>query len=132
MPVVTSARVGSFVGTGVAAREKLRIPAAASARPTRITEPAIIQWTRSASGTANGKGSRRSETKPSKRAVRKSRGGRAMTPAVPVSFTCCLAGSIPMAAPSMLEITQQRFVPEDDNYGVILPVDNHGVNWGKL
>jgi hypothetical protein len=43
MPVVTSARVGSFVGTGVPAREKLRIPAAASAKPTRIIEPALIQ-----------------------------------------------------------------------------------------
>jgi len=39
---------------------------------------------------------------------------------------------MPMAAPRMLEITQQRFVPEDDNHGVILQVDNHGVNWGKL
>jgi DNA-binding MarR family transcriptional regulator len=32
----------------------------------------------------------------------------------------------------MLDVTQQRFVPEDDNHGVILQVDNHGVNWGKL
>src|SRR5215210_8855176 len=32
----------------------------------------------------------------------------------------------------MLEITQQRFVPKNDNHGVILPVDNHGVNRRKL
>ena len=51
MPVVTSARAGRFVGTGVPAREKLRIPAAASAKPMRIREPAMIQWTRSILGT---------------------------------------------------------------------------------
>jgi hypothetical protein len=58
MPVVTSARAGWFVGTGVAAREKSRTPAAKSARPMRSREPAMIRWTRSASGTANGKSSR--------------------------------------------------------------------------
>src|SRR5919106_5053064 len=66
----------------------------------RIKEPAMIQWTRSILGTGNGKGSRRSETKPSRRAARKRRGGRAMTSAVPVSVTCCPAGSIPIPAPT--------------------------------
>ena len=39
-------RAGWFVGNGVAAWEKLRTPAAKSARPIRISEPPMIQWTR--------------------------------------------------------------------------------------
>src|SRR3546814_767456 len=100
MPVVTSSRVGSFVGTVVAAREKLRMPAAASATPMRIRQPPTVQRIRSPLGTANTKGSRRSAPSPSRRAPRKRRGGRAMTPAVPLSFTCCPAGSLHMNAPA--------------------------------
>ena len=37
--------------------------------------------------TGKGRGSRWSQTKPSRRAARKRRGGRAMTPAVPVSVS---------------------------------------------
>src|SRR5262245_36124309 len=108
MPVVTSARTGSTVGTGVPAREKLRTPAPARARPMRIRHPATIQRIPSASGTANGKGSRWSEARPSRRAARKRSGGRAMTPAVSVLLMA---------------------TPENDNKGVILPIDNIGVNW---
>jgi hypothetical protein len=42
MPVVTSARVGWFVGTGVAARAKLRTPAVTNAKPMRSMDPAIM------------------------------------------------------------------------------------------
>src|SRR5829696_3946409 len=42
MPIVTSAWVGWAVGTGVAARVKLRIPAVANARPIRTIAPAIM------------------------------------------------------------------------------------------
>jgi hypothetical protein len=127
MPVVTSARVGSFVGTGVLAREKLRIPAAASAKPRRIRERAMIQWRRAILGTGNGKGSRRSEARPSRRAARKRRGGRAMTPAVPVSFTCCPAGSLDMHCSRRYWRAEIHL--DNDNYGVILQLDNYAVNW---
>jgi len=55
---------------------------------------------RSILGTGSGNGSRRSETRPSRRAARKRRSGRAMTPAVSVSVTCCPAGSLHMPAPA--------------------------------
>src|SRR5262249_5461215 len=100
MPVVTRARVGLIERTGGFAREKLRIPAAASAKPIRISEPPMIQTTKSIPRNGNGKGSMRSKTKPSRSAARKRRGGLAMTPAVPVSFTRCPAGSIFMSAPA--------------------------------
>jgi hypothetical protein len=68
----------------------------------------MIQWTGSIPGTGNGKGSS-PKTNPITRAARKRRGGRAMTPAVPVSVTCCLAGSISMCLlPQMLEATKAR------------------------
>src|SRR3954466_13400663 len=93
MPVVTKVRVGSFVGTAVAAREKLRMPATKTAAPMTISKPATIRWT-SALGIGTGKDSRWSRTKPSKRAARKSKGGRAMTPAVPVSFIRCILETV--------------------------------------
>src|SRR5215211_6426821 len=74
MPVVTSVRVGLFVGIGVPACEKLRMPATASDEPMSIREPPIVQWTRSPPGAANGKGNRRSEARPSRRAARNSSG----------------------------------------------------------
>src|SRR5215468_10902658 len=100
MPVVTRWRVGLFVGTGVPAQEKLRIPAAVSARPVRISEPPMIQWTGSIPGTADSKGAKRSKTKPVGRAARKSRGGRAITPAVLVSVAGRSPESIEIAAPA--------------------------------
>jgi hypothetical protein len=53
MPVVTTTRVGSLVGTGVFDPEKLRIPVTASAKPMRIAEPATIGWARSILRTGN-------------------------------------------------------------------------------
>jgi hypothetical protein len=53
-----------------------------------IREPAtiaLIQWIRPILGTGDGKGSRRAKTKPSRRAPRNRRGGRATTPAVSVT-----------------------------------------------
>src|ERR671918_977055 len=130
MPVVTSARVGLIERTGVPAREKLRIPAAASARPIRISEPPMIQWTRSIPGTGNGKRSRRSETKPIRRAARKRRGGRAMTPAVPVSVNCCPAGSIAVLAPAdAAGLRSKNSSPKTTTRVSFCHVDNHGVNW---
>ena len=43
MPVVTNARTGWLEGTGVAAREKLRTPAATIATPIRIRPPPAVQ-----------------------------------------------------------------------------------------
>src|SRR5215471_2574884 len=95
IPLVTSAREGLFVGTGVDALEKLPMPAVASVRPMRSRAPARIQWSRPSAGKANG--SRRSEARPSQRAPRKMRGGLAMTPAV--SLAVCPAGSMAILPP---------------------------------
>src|SRR5215468_690214 len=99
MPVVTSTRVGRFVGTGVAARDKLRMPAINTPNPRAITKPPAIKYTRPIARISKGKGSSRSRTRPSKTPPRKIRGGRAMTPAVAVSIACCPVGSISIASP---------------------------------
>src|SRR5688572_5103790 len=88
MPEVASARVGSLVGTGVPAREKSRMPAAATPKPMTIKEPPTTQRTVLPPATANGTGSTRSATMPSTRAERNRMGGRAMTPATAVLLAC--------------------------------------------
>jgi hypothetical protein len=117
MPVVTSARVGTFVGTGVAAREKLRIAATASATPTRMRKLATIQRTVPPPGRVNGDGSRRSAAIPSRRAPRNSSGGLAITPAVVVSFTSGLTGS--MLMPALADAARLQ-IARNDNLDVII------------
>ena len=51
-----------------------------------------------------------------------------MTPAVPVSFTCWPTGSMPTLAPHRCWSDATEIGPANDNEGVILQVDNKGVN----
>src|SRR5262245_18072289 len=88
----------------------------------RMRVPATVQRNGSPPGTVKETGSRQSEAKPSRRAARKRSSGRAMTPAVALSFTCVPAGSMLMLAP------QSWKTDSYDNLGVILPLDNEGVN----
>src|SRR5437016_3714076 len=131
MPVVTNARTGWLEGTGVPAREKLRTPAAVVAMPIRIRPPPAVQQINLTSGKVSGKGSRRSRANPRTRQARKRNGGRAMCPATAVSRACWLAGL--MSAPRTCQAMCQRpgsLLLLDDNLGVILVVDNMGVNLG--
>src|SRR5260370_38211325 len=83
MPVVTSARVGSRVGTGVPARMKLRIPSVIVTRPKRISTAPMVQLNfESMPVGRSGSGKNASSAKPTIKKPRKISGGGAMTPGV--------------------------------------------------
>src|SRR5262249_9475405 len=63
------------------------------------------------------------------RAARKSRGGRAMTPAVAVSFSCCPAGFIPMAA--LTDAIRPKMTTTVSFYN-LTTMASTGRHWGKL
>src|SRR5687768_13788547 len=88
MPVVTRARTGWVEGTGVAAREKLRTPAATTATPITIRPPPQVHRMRAASASMSGKGRTRSRASPNTRHARYKNGGRVQPPATAVSRRC--------------------------------------------